>query len=368
MKIKKYFPFFSDLHLNYYRVMHGIKTAIACVVGVAIEKYYEWPMGQWIPITIMVVMSAQPHFGGAVRKAYMRFLGTIGGVTIVVATLWLFGTANLPMIFCTVFFASILFAYIASSHGDINYAGTLGGVTVILVLTGQHICIITAIQRGCYIVIGIIIALLVSRFIFPLHARDRLRYHVASALRNLGKLYFAAVKSIDNPENNDEYIIAELHTKAATDIAAQPRLIHEAIAGSRAFAIKKPIFNDILNSEQCLNRLINLICIDLRNTKPPAIVSDQLSSIEELNTTIANSLSYLANCFEAMEQPHTMVDLDGALASIADAVDKLPKIEDPQLLIVEHSFLFFMEQILKELENLRKLIIKVNGKHGDSMV
>lgn len=188
MKIKRYFPFFSGLHLNYYRVMHGVKTAIACLIGLAIEKYYEWPMGQWVPITIMVVMSAQPHFGAAVRKAYMRFLGTISGVALVVATLWLFGDSNPIITFGTVFFASIIFAYIASSHGDISYAGTLGGVTVILVLTGQQVGILTAIQRGCYILIGIIIALLVSRFIFPIHARDRLRYHVAAALRNLGAL------------------------------------------------------------------------------------------------------------------------------------------------------------------------------------
>src|SRR4030067_2765553 len=99
MESKKYFSLLEDLNINYYRVIHGLKTAVACLVGLAIEKYYDWPSGQWVPITIMVVMSAQTHFGGALRKAYMRFLGTVCGVITVVAVLWFFG-GNLVVVFC----------------------------------------------------------------------------------------------------------------------------------------------------------------------------------------------------------------------------------------------------------------------------
>ena len=90
MKSKRYFPSFLHWHLNYYQVIHSIKTAIACLIGVTLEKYYNWPSGQWVPITIMVVMSAQTHFGGALRKSYMRLLGTISGVAVTVTVLWFF--------------------------------------------------------------------------------------------------------------------------------------------------------------------------------------------------------------------------------------------------------------------------------------
>ncbi|EKD45754.1 MAG: hypothetical protein ACD_69C00155G0002 [uncultured bacterium] len=366
MESKKYFSLLEDLNINYYRVIHGLKTAVACLVGLAIEKYYDWPSGQWVPITIMVVMSAQIHFGGALRKAYMRFLGTVSGVTIVVTVLWFFG-GNLEVVFYTVFLASIIFAYIASSHGDISYAGTLGGVTIILILAGQQTGIEIAIQRGFYIVIGIIIALLFSRFIFPIHARDRLRYHVSRTLLNLSKLYSESINLQDLPEQTEE-IDTELSSIVIADIAAQPRLIYEAIAGSREFASKKGIFSAILSSEHTLSRLINLLYLSLRETESPEVVKAQLAAVESLHAIVAGSLTHLAKCFEDIAQPQMMFNLGEALAKISQVVEKLPKSSNAQQVIAEHSFLFFIEQILKELENMRKLIIEANSKNHDNVV
>lgn len=363
MEIKRYFSALKGLDINYHRVIHGIKTALACLIGLAIERYYQWPMGQWVPITIMVVMSAQTHFGGAVQKAIMRFLGTVVGVATVVAVLWLFGD-NVVVIFCTIFLASIFFAYIASSHGDISYAGNLGGVTVILILAGQQISIETAIQRGFYIVLGIVIALLVSRFVFPIHARDRLRYHVAITLRNLSKLYLAVIQL--NPESDQK--IEGISSKIAADIAAQPRLIHEAVVGSRVFAAKKGVFGAIIGSEHSLNRFINLMYLSLHEAASPMLIKQQLEAVAMLHDTICNGLDDLANCFESAVEPKEVVNLHDALAIITQVVAGLPKEEDPHQIIVEHSFLFFMEQILKELENMRKLIAKVNGKNGGNVI
>lgn len=368
MKSKKNFFSLNLPSISRYRVIHSIKTAIACLIGLAIEKYFDWPSGQWVPITVMVVMSAQTHFGGAVRKATMRFLGTVGGVITAITALWFFGSTMMVVI-CTIFFASLLFTYIASEHGDISYAGTLGGVTVILVLTGQQVGIDVAIQRGCYIIIGIIIALLVSRFVFPIHARNRLRYHVAITLRNLSNLYISAIQtencSAQKNQNND--LASELNSKITDDIAAQPKLVYEAIAGSREFAAKKSIFTAILSSEQSLSRLINLMYLSIHESSAPMMIKNQLDKIGWAHDIISINLNQLAICFENLEIPKKMIDLEGMLTKITKAAKELPKEETYQL-IVEHSFLFFMEQLLKELENMRKLIVKANSKTEDNMI
>ena len=367
IKIKRYFTILREYKINYYRVIHGIKTAFACLLGLALENHYQWPMGQWVPITIMVVMSAQRHFGGAVRKASMRLLGTVSGVIAAVAVLWLFGD-NTAVVFITIFFASIIFVYMATSHGDISYAGTLGGVTVILVMAGRT-DIEIAIQRGCYITLGIIIALLVSRFVFPVHARDRLRYHVATTLRNLSKLYSSAIQSQVNIDPGEERKIAKLSSKVAADIAAQHRLIYEAVVGSREFAAKKNFFTAIIGGENSLSRLLNLLFISLQEASSPTVVKEQLAVVEELHDTVGMAMNHLADSFEFSEGPdETIIDLEHALTKIEQAVPGLPKEDDANQLIIEHSFLFFMEQILKELENMRKLIVKVNSKNRRNMV
>jgi hypothetical protein len=366
MEIKKYLSILRHWPFKYYRTIHGIKTAIGCLIGVAIEKYLDLPSGQWIPITVMVVMSAQVHFGGALRKAYMRFLGTVSGIAITIATLWLFGN-NLVAIFCVIFIVIIIFTYIASSKGDINYAGTLGGVTTLLTLTGQQVGIDIAIQRGLYIIVGIIIALLVSRIICPIHARDRFRYHVATTLRNLKELYYKIAQMDIHLEQ--EAIDTELENVVATDISInQPHLVSEATAGSRFFASKKTFFTQIINSEHQLNRLIGLTYRCLCAIESPEVVKEYLITVNDLHIVIENNLLYLADCFENMKQPEISADLDDAIYKITQTVEKLPKNNEIHKIITGYSFVFFMEQILKELKILNQLIKKVSSKNNNSVV
>lgn len=366
MKIKEYFSISRYWPLNYNRVIHSIKTAIACLIGVAIEKYFDLPSGLWIPITIMVVMSAQVHFGAALRKSYMRFLGTISGITITITTLLLFGN-NIIAIFCIVFVAILVFTYIASNKGDINYAGTLGGVTVLLTLTGQQVGIEIAVQRGLYIIIGIVIALLVSRTIFPIHARDRFRYHVATTLRNLQSLYRKIAQMDIQLEQKPADI--ELEDIVATDISNnQPRLVNEAASGSTLFAAKKIFFKEIIHSEYQLNRLIDLTYCSLCAIGSLETIKEYLEAVKDWHKVIEDSLNNLADCFEYAKTPGAMTDLDDAIQKITQLVEKLPKNDEINRMITGHSFIFFMEQILKELKNMKKLIEKVNSKNHNNMV
>ncbi len=366
MKSKENFLVKNIFKPHRFRIIHGIKTALGCLIGLAIEKYFAWPSGQWVPITIMVVMSAQTHFGGAVRKAAMRFLGTLAGVATTITVLWLFGD-NTTVIFSTVFVASIVFAYIASEHGDINYAGTLGGVTTILILGGQQVGIDIALQRGFYITVGIIIALLVSRFIFPIHARDRLRFHIAVTLRNLNSLYAAAI-DIENRLNQKEHETSVLNSKITEDIAAQPRLVYEAVIGSREFATKQPIFMAILSSEQSLSHLINLIYLSLREATSPTLINQQLNKIMWLHNIISNNFNHLANCIDTIELPQNTLILSETLTKITQTAEELTKETKTYQLIVGHSFLFLIGELIKELKNMEKLILKANSKKQDNVV
>lgn len=365
MKIKEYFRAKHYWNLHYYRIIHSIKTAIGCLIGVAIEKYYDLPSGQWIPITVMVVMSAQTHFGGALRKAYIRLLGTVSGIAVTTTTLLFFGN-DIAVILGVIFVAGIIFTYAASSSEDISYAGTLGGVTMLLTLTGQQVSIGIAMQRGLYIVVGIIIALLTSRFIFPIHARNRFRYHVATTLRNLQRLYH---ETIINIQPGQKVVDTELEDVIATDISfEQPRLISEAVTGSLIFAANKIFFTEIIHSEHQLNRLINLIYLSLGEVESVTATKMHLAAIEDLHKVIEDSLAHLADCFERVEQPQIMVNLNDAIDKIAQFIEKSPKNDKTYKTITEYSFTFFIEQILKELENLKQLIVKVNSKTNNIVV
>src|SRR3989338_7149858 len=80
---------------NTERFIHGLKTALACLMGFAITKSVHFPVDQWLIITIIVVMCAQLNVGSVIQKSYMRFLGTFTGSLLAALTLLFFGTNDL---------------------------------------------------------------------------------------------------------------------------------------------------------------------------------------------------------------------------------------------------------------------------------
>jgi hypothetical protein len=315
-------------------------------------------------------MSAQTHFGGALQKAYMRFLGTLAGVTITVLTLLTFGD-NIYVVFIVLFFAALGFTYIASGGGAVSYAGTLGGVTTVLTLTGVQADPHYALVRGFYIVVGIVIALLVSRFFFPIHAREKLRLSVIDTLRNLHKFYFKTVhtdiiggKQVVIDEKLDHLII-----KSFVD---QPQLIDEAAVGSRYFSIyKKQLFIDLVSVERRIYRLIYFMYKSLCEARDFSYVMHKIGSLENLHVVIEDNLAKLADSLENFSVIGENPDLDEAIKRTTAVTADLPQETDVQKMLSEYSFLFLMEQILKELENAQNLVKKINffmGKEKNNHV
>lgn len=353
-------------HLNYGRTIHSIKTAIGCLIGVFIDKYYDLPSGQWIPITVMVVMSAQVHFGGALRKAYLRILGTVAGITSTVIVLYLFGD-SLEIILIASFVFCMFFTYVASSVENISYAGTLGGVTMLLTLTGHQASIDIAVQRGFYILLGITIALLVSRFIFPIHACDRFKVHIATTLRNLCKLYKKVVKMDFDPKQKN--IDAKLDAIVAYDISSdQLQLIAEASSGHIKFTNNKHLFEQLVESEHKINRLISLMYVDICENQAKQSTKACLDSFGDTHEIISDTLVYLANCFENAIIPKSITSIDNAIDKIVQRIEKSTKNNDLGDIAVSYSLMFFINQILKELKNTKELITRVNSNNYNDMI
>ena len=65
---------------------HGLRLGSMTTLGVAIYSLTEIPQGNWLTITILVVL--QPHFGGTFQRFFHRMFGTILG-SIITPILWI---------------------------------------------------------------------------------------------------------------------------------------------------------------------------------------------------------------------------------------------------------------------------------------
>ena len=238
------------------RLIHSLKTAIAFLLGVFIVRIFHFPQdGQWVLISILVVMCAQSRVGAIIQKSYMRFLGTVLGACIAALTLWLAYPSVIwtTLILC---FTTALFSYIADSPSYLSEAGPLGAVTTVIILIGINPSYANVLSRFFEISLGIVIALLVSRFIWPLHSRTQLRYIVLNTLKNLQKIS-QQLKGFYSAEAEKSYEAYE--DKVISRFSSQSKLLDEVMRESFGRSPLAHVFKAILRSEREILRWISLM-------------------------------------------------------------------------------------------------------------
>jgi uncharacterized membrane protein YgaE (UPF0421/DUF939 family) len=241
------------------RLIHSFKTAIALLIGLLTSYLFKLPLqGAWVVITILVVMCAQSRVGAILQKSYMRFIGTVIGASIASLTLWLV-YPNAVFTILILFVATAVFSYIADSPSTWNEAGPLGAVTLVIIIISQDPNFYTVISRFLEINLGIIIALLVSRFIWPLHSLTKLRYILIDSLQNLKNL----VQELEEFTLINEKIVQKLpdvfENKILNNIGVQKKLFQEVMSESFGRSSLSQNFKNILAAEREILRCVSLM-------------------------------------------------------------------------------------------------------------
>jgi len=237
------------------RLIHGLKTGIACIIGYSFSLIANFQATQWLVVSIMVVMCAQMHVGSVLQKTYMRFIGTLVGSIIAAATLYFFPhEKHIYLIIITV--CGIVFSYIATSESKFSETGTLGAVSATIILLSQQASITIAQQRFTEISLGLLIATLVSQFIFPSHARNQLIHLQAKAIMQFSQFYQMTIMKrklpgIESYQALDEDIVKSLSTQRTLAKESKRELL------GMKFSIV--FFYKILRCEKEIFRIINFM-------------------------------------------------------------------------------------------------------------
>jgi len=279
------------MYLNPERAGHSLKTALACLLGYAVTELFDLPVDQWLIITILVVMCAQLNVGSILQKSYMRFLGTLSGSLLASATLLIFGS-NEAISASVIVIAAIFFSYIATSEKSYSESGTLGAVTVVIILAGQNPTIITALQRTLEISIGIMIAALVSQFIIPVHARTHLRRSQAETFKQLSQYYAATLinNTLKQPIEANQLIDEAI----AKSMITQRKLAREAAREKFDSSFAADYFSQVLWHEKEILRCIAFMRYIFLLSPEAKQLFFSLTPLQQFNQAICSTLNTIS--------------------------------------------------------------------------
>jgi uncharacterized membrane protein YccC len=342
------FDFYSE------RAVNSFKTAFACLLGLAIIKYLKIPSGQWIVITIIVIMSTQTRLGGALQRSYARTIGTLCGAIIGVLTVALFDGSFLASSI-VIFFSVLMFSYIATSPGYISNAGTIGGTTLALLLINQEPGFSYPIERIVEITVGIVLALLVSISVFPIHASKILFYNFASSCKKLAAFYQTSLCSYEprkDAELDDNLISEDDIVKL---FPTQRQLIKETATEQRRSKQKTIIFNNIIHCEREIFHAILLMSHSIQESPEAHHLIRQIEPLNTFHHDVMQQLHQLTELFKRQPSTCDLTALTASLNKVEAAINTISLHQTLQVMINVHSYLFCAKVIVKKIQELVEL-------------
>ncbi|ASK79616.1 FUSC family protein [Paraphotobacterium marinum] len=166
-----------------HRYLHAFKTSLACLIGLLAYRLFSVEHGQWIIITIAVVMGSQITVGSGEEKSIARTFATIIGALAGGLFLLCGFVGQIYYELLALFIVSLGFAYLAGSK-KYSYVGILGTATFVIVGLSHsfHSGVSDGMMRALDILLGVIISIVINRLVFPIYARKELLASMAGTI------------------------------------------------------------------------------------------------------------------------------------------------------------------------------------------
>lgn len=330
-------------------VVHGSKTALATILGLVVSIFLEKSVdrSQWIVITIVVVMTMMPNIGGVLQRSLYRLIATIIA-TLIALSVILISDYNPTAIMATLVIGVAGFTILAQSP-KFRQIGVLCAVTLAIMLELDDPQERIIIWRGINIIIGVSIALLVTRFVFPIRASRQLRFHMAHTIQLLARLFTLAAAD----EETDELTYELIEDQISSGFIAQREALPLALLEQQRIRDAKPNLKRMMRCQRTILGLSRT----LRRAYLHTTIGEQtivaLSGLEEVRSRIAEQLDQIAQCVRDGCVPVLDPNLSTAHAKLRRAM-KQDILSMEQVTISPQAFTFVMGQIIRVTELLRK--------------
>ena len=274
------------------------KMVLAIMVSYGLAALLPWTRTAWLLVSVVVVMGIHVSVGMQFKRAILRFCGTVVGA--------LFGALGLLLKFHPVLQA--IYVLLISSllmlqtvwFGKWRYVGILSAVTffVVLLAPGQDFMI--AYQRTVEILLGIVIALLVTRYVFPMSAevlaRRIIHANWTEFIELIDAVFFHGVRRYDAKQR---------YESAETRIMSNLNEINE-MHGVLSYEGNKHLKAQVMScyrNQKAMLRYTNVLEMTLREylDDQSAMSSDVTEILQSIATVMMTNIAHVRDQDAAVE-------------------------------------------------------------------
>jgi uncharacterized membrane protein YgaE (UPF0421/DUF939 family) len=342
-----------EFTFNEYSFINSLKATFACLIALLAVQIFHLDQPQWVLISILIVMAAQYRVGGAIKKGYARLFATALGSCLAAAILFIF-TTHLLFLYSMLFVFITLFIYLASNSKEYSYSYTLGAVTMVIIVVSNNPQLHSALDRLIEIIMGVIIAILVSRFVLPIHAEKLLYQNIATSIEYLKKLYQLSIAEEKTFKINEEGV--NLEEKIINSFNQQPQLFNEACAESSVLRQEKLKYVILLRLERRLLRSLYMLHHTLRISLTRFSDIIAMQEFENLHQQVVTRMEELVQKVQDKNSAFSHINLNTTYEEI---INKLRTIFDKYSFEDKnkiHAFIFCLGHVIRILNRMERVL------------
>ncbi|MEI8125528.1 MAG: FUSC family protein [Parachlamydiaceae bacterium] len=173
----------------------GLAASLSLIAGSAFATAFDRPdifiSGLWSVMASIVVM--QTHVGGTYGAAWIRLVGVLLGSISGAVFIYFFGSG--PFVLAAAVFSTLVLCSLLNLKESFRIAGM--STAIVIVVGGTHVGVDPwwfGFYRFIDSCIGIIIAVLISRIVWPEKATENIRLNIGKVLNLLSKYYLGSTK------------------------------------------------------------------------------------------------------------------------------------------------------------------------------
>lgn len=344
-------PFEIRLY-RHYRLVHGIRIALAFTLTFLLVRLLKVPEGTWPLITLVVVMGPISFWGNVVPRAFERIGGTFFGASIGLIALKL-ELISLPVMLLWCAIAMFICGYL--TLGKRPYQALLIGITLSVVVGAPAGDMKIALWRSGDVILGSLLAMLFTS-IYPQRAFIHWRIQMANFVHTFSRLSQAGL----SPNLVERPRLDKSLQKILGDVVRMRALIMPA---SKETHIQKSIFEAI----QTVSR--NMVCtLELQLNAHWATRESHFVMINAPTLRDTRQMTY--NTLEAISKalyegnPSPAVANSEKLAEIVNELRQMMHNERDNALheTAIHGYVWLSLELARQLELLSQLICRALRK------
>ncbi|WP_313048584.1 FUSC family protein [Atlantibacter subterraneus] len=344
-------PFEIRLY-RHYRLVHGVRIALAFTLTFLLVRLLNVPEGTWPLITLVVVMVPISFWGNVVPRAFERIGGTIFGASVGLIALKL-ELISLPIMLLWCALAMFICGYL--TLGKRPYQALLIGITLSVVVGAPAGDLQIALWRSGDVILGSLLAMLFTS-IYPQRAFIHWRIQMATFAHTFTRLSQAGFSPnlVERPR-----LDKSLHAMLS-DVVKMRALI---VPASKETHIQKSVFEAI----QTVSR--NLVCtLELQlnahwATRESHFVMINAHTLRETQQMTHHTLAALSKAlYEG--NPSPVAANNARLAEIVGELRQMMHQDEGSALHETsiHGYVWLSLELARQLELLSNLICRALRK------